>query len=100
VQTEVLYGKALEYAELTGVETVKYFSAYESIRCLRHFFHHSELKDESVKKSAISILLTVTGGFPSKRSDWEKLHFELVNQLVIGLQEVQQKMFEGLGSRL
>lgn len=74
----------------------KLFVVTEKIRCLRHYFHHSELNDSNVKKIAIQTLLSVTGGFPDGRKDWEKLHHTLVNDLVSGLQELQQSMIAKL----
>ncbi|WLR51301.1 AAA-like domain-containing protein [Bacillus tianshenii] len=71
----------------------KYWGIHEKIRCLRHFFHHSELSDENVKKVAIQAILQIVGSFPSMRSDWEQLHLGLMNELVLGLQSIQHNMF-------
>ena len=69
------------------------YNIANKIRCLRHYFHHSELSDRKVLRVAVETFQEYVGGFPAEASDWAKVHIKLMEELVQALRETQTQIF-------
>lgn len=76
-----------------NIKYPKLYSVSNRIRCLRHYFHHSDLSDKNVLRTAIETFQESVGGFPSESSEWAKVHLKLMDDLVMALKETQTQMF-------